>query len=235
MTVDFPADWCGTDLREARPCTGTYQYYPCATLPPLDGSRFTGAFDWYGGEVGEPASPYAALVEAIAAELAGAGLALPEDFRHFFTRQGLCGALDAVSATDCEADLSLPFVLPADEGARLVRFLRDSQSVGAWYLYLRPGGEVFVVHSWLVYEHRAELMVRYADELEDGEDIEDFRTDGVPLASDFTTERDPYRRCADSFEEFAYRYILENRTLLALLRGTEPDAEGAAYLAHYTG
>ena len=42
FSTDFSAAWCATDLGEYRACSGTYERYPCESLPPLDPSRCTG-------------------------------------------------------------------------------------------------------------------------------------------------------------------------------------------------
>jgi hypothetical protein len=49
--------------------------------------------------------------------------------------------------------------------------------------------------------------------------------DGLPHPKDITT-------CAGSFEEFVYRFWLENDLWYALNGGTMPDG-GREYLAHY--
>jgi hypothetical protein len=51
--------------------------------------------------------------------------------------------------TGCWTDISQPLPSPVEPGAFLVRFLRDQQDCVIWYLYLRPSGETFVVHSHL--------------------------------------------------------------------------------------
>ena len=52
MTIEFETGWCASDLGDYRPCAGTYERYSYDSIPVLDQSRFTGAFDWV-DELGE--------------------------------------------------------------------------------------------------------------------------------------------------------------------------------------
>ncbi|MGW6916259.1 hypothetical protein ACWGB8_20920 [Kitasatospora sp. NPDC054939] len=208
----FPSLWCATDLGPHRPCDGTYEWYDPDTLPPLDPARFDGRFGWLGG-TGPAVPELAGHLDAVAAELAGAGIALPAAFTAFQTGAASHRALDAVSATACWTDVSSPIASPGEPDAFLVRFLRDQQDCVHWYLYLRPSGEAFVVASPL----------DLAPEPERDEP-------GMPL--DWLGV---IARCASSFEEFAYRFWVENR-LWYVLNGygeESMDDELAGYLAHY--
>ena len=204
MSVAFNARWCGTGLGAFRPCEHTYCRYLYSSVPILDDSRFTGAFEWLGapGEI-DPAR--VAKLGDLNVQLSAEGLALPQDFIAFQTRTELSGALDAVSVTGCWTHLpERPIASPVEPGAFLVRFLRDQQDCVTWYLYLRASGEAFVAHA-------------YDDDPEDEE-----------IADEIFW-------CAPSFEQFAYRFWIENRLSLALLIApTEPLApELVDYLAHY--
>ncbi|MFD9124011.1 hypothetical protein [Kitasatospora sp. NPDC059571] len=208
----FQGAWCATDLGPHRPCGGTYEWYDPDDLPPLDADRFDGGFGWLGG-TGPAVPELVAHLDAVAAELAGAGLALPADFTAFQTGTDSHRALDAVSATACWTDVCAPVPSPVEEGAFLVRFLRDQQDCVHWYLYLRPSGEAFVVASPL--------------------DLTD-----APAPDEPDVPVDWFgsiAQCASSFEEFAYRFWVENRLWLALHGYGEEavDAGAAAYLAHY--
>ncbi|MET7357093.1 hypothetical protein ABZS76_01470 [Streptomyces sp. NPDC005562] len=223
-SAGFEAAWCATDLGEYRACRYTYATYPYESLPPLDSSRFTGAFQWLGGGGSlEPAQ--VELVDDVAGELAARGLALPQDFVTFMTSANLYGSLDKVSVTGCWSDLSGPLPSPVEPGSFLVRFLRDQQDCVMWYLYLRPSGEAFVVYSPLDYE--------YEDDYE-----YEARRDGTKTETDLDDageQRTAIRWCAPSFEEFAHRYWVENRLWSVLeagdLSGIEPQLRD--YLRHY--
>ncbi|MEV6206705.1 hypothetical protein [Kitasatospora sp. NPDC051914] len=211
--VSFVDGWCATDLGDHRPCRGTYEWYPYESLPPLAADRFDGGFGWLGG-LG-PADPErVALLDGVSAALAGTGMQLPADFTAFHTSARCHGALDEVSVTACWTDVSGPLPSPVEPGARLVRFLRDQQDCVLWYLYLRPSGESFVVASPLDFEDLPEW-----DEADGAADL------SAAIA-----------RCAPTFEEFAYRFWVENRLWFAV-HGEGPPSEPALaeYLAHYTG
>ncbi|MER8184596.1 hypothetical protein [Kitasatospora sp. NPDC094015] len=208
----FQSFWCATDLGPHRPCRGTYEWYASDTLPPLDPARFDGGFGWLGG-TGPAVPELAGHLDALAGELAGVGIVLPADFVAFQTGVNSHRALDAVSATACWTDVSEPIPSPVEPGAFLVRFLRDQQDCVHWYLYLRPTGGAYVVASPL--------------DLEDAPDPDE---PDVPV--DWFGA---IARCATSFEEFAYRFWVENRLWCALNGYGEEtmDDELAGYLAHY--
>ncbi|MFH9795157.1 hypothetical protein [Streptomyces virginiae] len=189
--VSFPTGWCATDLGSLRPCAYTYEVYPLESLPPLEAAHLGDGFDWLGG-AGGPRSAHAEHLAAMERELAEAGLSLPEGFAAFYGSEHLSRAFDEVSVTACWSHLSGPLPSPAEEGARLVRFLRDQQDCVIWYLYLRPSGEAFVVFSHLELES--------AGWWAEGEPTEEVR---AAVASSLM-------RCADTFEEFAYRFVVEN-------------------------
>ncbi|MEV8097146.1 hypothetical protein [Kitasatospora sp. NPDC085879] len=216
----FEAAWCATDLGEYRACAGTYERYPYDSLPPLDPDRYTGAFEWL-GEAGDPVPDEVAALDRLAADLAAHGLALPRDFVTFHTSAGFRNTLDEVSVTCCWTDISEPLPSPVEPGAFLVRFLRDQQDCVMWYLYLRPSGEAFVVHSWLDYAYEYAAREEGEGPSTDLDDIE--------------LQRSEILWCAASFEEFAHRFWTENR-LWYTVSGGDPAAvepELRAYLRHY--
>ncbi|GAA1272178.1 hypothetical protein GCM10009665_70270 [Kitasatospora nipponensis] len=217
----FTAGWFASDLGMYRPSRGTYQLYAYDSLPPLEPAPFTGDFGWL-GDLGEPDPGQEEPIAALERGLAELGLTLPRDFAAFQrSAEEVRLVLDEVSVTACWTDVSLPLPSPVEEGARLVRFLRDQQDCLLWYLYLRPGGEAFVICSYLDYAYEYEAR-------EAGEET------GVDLA-DRAQQLDSILWCAPSFEEFAYRFWAENRIWHAL-HGAGPAALGPTlrrYLAHY--
>ena len=219
--ADFGAAWCATDLGKYRACRHTYERYAYESLPPLDPTNlFTGAFQWL-GSVGDPVAEQVAKLNGLAAELTGRGLTLPRDFVTFQTSGNLHPCLDEASVTGCWSDISQPQPSPVEPGAVLVRFLRDQQDCVIWYLYLRLSGEAFVVHSHLDYEFEYEAR-RAGEETETDLD-------------DADEQRAAILWCAPSFEEFAYRFWIENRLWHAINGG---DLSGVAprlldYLRHY--
>ncbi|MER5473051.1 hypothetical protein [Streptomyces sp. NPDC002685] len=220
-SVGFDSAWCATDLGEYRTCRYTYEYYPYESLPPLDSTQFTGAFQWLGG-TGEPVPEQVTELDRLAEDLAARNLTLPRDFVTFQADSKLRHSLDEVSVTSCWTDISEPLPSPVEPGAFLVRFLRDQQDCVIWYLYLRPSGEVFVVSSYLDYEYAYEAQ-RAGDETETNLD-------------DPEEQQAAILWCAPSFEEFTHRFWIENRLWHALhgndQSGLEPQLRD--YLRHYT-
>ena len=231
MDVDlgagFGTGWYATDLGDYRPCQYTYQGYDYDTLPALDATRFTGAFRWL-GDPGEVVPGQVAQLREVQESLAAQGLALPEDFVRFHTSSNLLDSLDEVSVTGCWSSLSAPLPSPVEPGAFLVRFFRDQQDCVLWYLYLRPTGEVFVVVSYLDYEYKYECE----SEAQDSADAAEPHS----YLGDAAAQRAAILWCAPSFEQFAYRFWIENR-LWRALNGDEEDEpidpEMQAYLDHY--
>lgn len=219
-SVGFDSAWCATDLGEYRTCRHTYEYYAYESLPPVDSTQFTGAFQWL-GDAGEPLPEQVTAINSLAADLTARNLTLPRDFVRFQTDSKLHYALDEVSVTSCWTHVSEPLPSPVEPGAFLVRFLRDQQDCVIWYLYLRPSGEVFVVQSYLDYEYEYEAR-------RDGEETE---TD----LDDPEEQRAAIVWCAPTFEEFAYRFWVENRIWRTLNSddpsGLEPRLRD--YLNHY--
>ncbi|MFX4293673.1 hypothetical protein [Streptomyces bohaiensis] len=212
----FDTAWWGSDLGSYRPCDATYQRYPLESLPPLDPARFVGTFDWLAAK-GQPVPGEVAALEFLAHRLSEAGLSLPADFTTFYTHSGLLAALDEVSVTACWTDISDPLPCPFDPGARFVQFLRDQQDCLIWYLYLRPGKPAAVVVSPLMHN--------------DEEEEPEF------TPAELDTLRTHFHACADSFEEFAYRFWTENN-LWGHARDRFADDTALppaqrAYLAHY--
>lgn len=239
-TGGFRALWCGIGLGDHRPCRGTYDGYLYESLPPLDPARFTGAFDWL-GPAGDPVPGQVAEVEAVAEVLKEKGLALPADFTAFTTSEGLYRALDRISATACWSDLSAPLPSPVEDGAFLVRFLRDQQDCVIWYLYLRPSSETFVVHSTYDFEYgyaadEPTVDAAGADGVgEPAEPIGAAGEAGEPAEPDAGWRWDEIFWCAPTFEEFAYRFWTENTLWYAVGRTnrSKPAPAQQTYLDHY--
>jgi hypothetical protein len=155
-------------------------------------------------------------MDVIAEELAHVGLKLPVDFAAFQTRSNLRHALDEVSC--CWSHVVGPIPSPVEPGAYLVQFLRDQQDCCIWYLYLRRG-ETFVVHSYYLHFY---VDTDLADVEPEPEILVDLRVE--------------IYWCAPTFEQFAYRFWLEN-SLRNVLHGSEGATEMTPnqrdYLRHY--
>ncbi|MEH0830085.1 MULTISPECIES: hypothetical protein [unclassified Micromonospora] len=205
MAVELASSWCATDLGVYRPCRYTYERYPLSSVPPV--LEALGGFRWL-GDRGQPNADNVALLTRLNTSLNAVGVALPEDFVQFYSWDGWAAELDAVSVTGCWTRLGrLPTFSPVEPGAFLVRFMSDQQDCVIWYLYLRRGEPAFVVHAY-------GLEFDYEDDDEESRVI---------------------YRCASTFEEFAYRFWVENRIWRHL---NDPSAGPlparlAEYLAHY--
>ncbi|WP_203907783.1 hypothetical protein [Rhizocola hellebori] len=208
----FPRGWYATDLGSYRPCQGTYEAYAYESLPPLDPAQLRGRFDWL-GPPGPPDEDGIALLAPISAALATMSLALPDDFVRFVTSSNYRLELDEASVTGSWSDIAGPTRSPAEPGAALVRIFSDQQYCASWYIYLRASGETFVVFD--VDPYPAEPAYPNLE-------------DSILLNGDFSW-------CAGSFEEFAYRYWIENRLCEALHAdlGTDLTSDLDRYLDHY--
>jgi hypothetical protein len=203
--------WYASDLGSARPCRATYETYRYEDQPPLTPPA---AFAWYADQ-GTPDPKAIEGMDRLGEKLARVGLELPAEFVTFYTHSRLQNALDEISITCCWTDLGEELVpSPAEDGAYLLRFLRDQQDCAIWYLHLRPGGEASIVFSYVDFEEYtpAELA-----------DCEPWETEIL--------------QCAPTFEEFAYRFWLES-AIWRRLHGLTPeplDKAMTAYLAHFQG
>ncbi|PRY46118.1 hypothetical protein [Umezawaea tangerina] len=218
MTVEFPAVWAASALGEHRPCEDTYGRFPYSGVPSLDHLAFTGAFEWF-GDLGEPVDDkFTAALREVERAAAAAGVPLPADFLTYQSRSRIRVALDGVSC--CWGDLSDLMPSPFEPGAHLLRFLRDQQDCVIWYLYLRPGQDAFVVHS-----HELAYHLDHPFEDDSWEPLPELSAE--ELAAEVSW-------CAPSFEQFAYRFWIENRLHEVLTDGGR-DLEPAErdYLDRY--
>lgn len=222
MNIRFEASWCGSDLGGHRSCPNTYDHYSHDSLPPLDERRFKGTFEWLGGLTGTSVDRVTEL-RTVTEELDRKGLSLPQDFITYFTSANLPDILGDQSLTCCWSSLSKPIPSPVEPGAFLVRFFRDQQDCVLWYFYLRPGSSAFVVHSHLEYEYEYEAHDS-GGEFNGNSDIDDL-----------DEQMEALQYCAPTFEEWAYRFWIENRISEAVESEDKPslDEDQHAYLNHY--
>jgi hypothetical protein len=219
----FRGAWCASGLGAYRPCQYAYERYPIASIPPLNEAAFTGDFAWF-GDTGDALPERAAEMNRLAADLAACGLCLPPDFVALQSSAHLYLSLDEASGTGCWTNLSTPLPSPLEPDARMVRFFRDQQDCVMWYLYLRPSGESFIVHSYRDIEYEAEVNA-----IGDPEEIEDL--------PDYDNDPDyEIFWCAPTVEVFSYRVWMESRIQRALAEGRsidDLDPRQRVYLAHY--
>jgi hypothetical protein len=189
----FPVGWFGTDLGVYRPCRSTYECYAPEELPPIR-VPLDGTFGWLRSAPehehhigGDPERTAAALDRLLAANPAG----LPREFVAFFRSPDLWRRIR--SCTDCYLNLDPAAVGIRDGSGALVRFLSDSQYCRHWNLCLTPGGAGHSVVATYFYSGSEHPHPRA----------------GRPHPRDITT-------VAGSFEEFVYRFWLENELFFAV-------------------
>lgn len=206
----FPVGWYGCGLGEFRSCASTYQCYPPSEIPPIP-SSLTGAFDWlrtapeHGGSIAPYPDPtFEALDRLLAANPSG----LPPEFVEFFRSPQLWARIR--SCTDCYLQLDSTAVGVRGGQGTLIRFLCDSQSCCHWSLWLSPCGSRHSVVE--TYHFSGSEFLKPNNRLAHPRDI--------------TT-------CAESFEEFIYRFWLENELWFALHDHGPMPAGGEAYLDFY--
>jgi hypothetical protein len=209
----FPVGWFGQELGDYRPdpTDSTYACYPPEELPPIR-VPLDGTFSWLRSAPEHDRSS-AANRDRTAAALdrlvASAPAGLPPEFVRFFRSPDLWRRIR--SCTGCYLNLDAAAVAIRSGLGSLVRFLSDSQYCRHWHLCLAPGGT----------GHSVVATYRYT-----GSDSDDPLKDRLPHPKDVTT-------CAGSFEEFVYRFWLENELWFALHAGGRMPEGGREYLAFY--
>jgi hypothetical protein len=201
--------WYGIGLDDYRPRTGTYTCCAIDSLPPLM-VPLDGTFRWLGSArselrvMGSEKAIEANLTRLLAEKPSG----LPKEFIEFFQSPTLWHKFR--SCTDCFFDVDPASTeIPGGLG-RLVRFMSDSQGCKHWHVHISPCGE----------KHTVVATYRFTG----SEDANS--PGGKPYPKDITT-------CAASFEEFMYRYWIENELFFALHCQDVMPQNGEAYLAHY--
>ncbi len=206
----FPSGWYGQGLGEFRPGDTTYNFYSPEEVPPIL-VPLTGSFQWLRAApkhsqsiAANPKRIAAALDRLLTASPTG----LPQEFVKFFRSPSLW--LRIQSCTDCGLNLDSTAVGIRDGYGTLIRFLSDSQGCKTWHLHTSPCGT----------RHSVVATYRYT-----GSEYAHL-PDGLPHPKDITT-------CAGSFEEFVYRFWLENELWFALDDMGNVPVGGAEYLAFY--
>ncbi len=216
----FPTAWLSTELEGYRDHSEptTYSQFSYENLPPLPTELFRGDFEWLKEsqpqEADDETVDLHSQLERLLTTASQIKLTLPEEFVRFMKSPDLPKHIR--SCTDCFFDLSDEIVeTPASEGGYLIHFLSDSQGCLFWYLYLTKTGEHCVVVSDKLFGIEGEF-------LRDGEEIED------------SDEESYIFFCARSFEEFIYRFWIENEIWFALSYDDEPLKEDQQnYVEHY--
>ncbi len=216
--IPFGHGWWGTDLGKYRACDSTYCSFPSESLPPL--TNFDGTLSWLGTlpeqldrqmEIHRNDPSERGQIDAIAEQARHLGLTLPPAFVELMGSSELQDRIPSCTACYFKlADRIIP--CPAAEQGSIVGFLRDQQDVLLWYLYLTPNGEARVIVSPF--------------ELDDeSEELTDVARANI-LAQTVV--------CAPTFDEFLYRFWLENTLWFKLNEsGATFTPDEQAYLDHY--
>ena len=188
--------WIGTaiecfGLESVRPRRGTYGRYSYQSLPhPL---KLHGDLGWLADEdeiqgsiADELASENAAAVPKLLDECARLELDLPSSFRKLITSRDMPARIRSI--TDCMMDIAAsPY---RAEGYWLIRFLSDSQGCVFWYLALDESSEYVIASN--------EYFAPPAEQWQDAD-----RSFEPPVI------------VADCFEEFVWRFWIENEIRFA--------------------
>lgn len=218
----FQMGWWGTDLGRYRACDSTYCFYAYDSLPPLP--PLDGSLSWLGAlpdELDQQMASYRNPPEERGAlgrmreDADRLGLVLPAAFLRLMSSSELQDRIP--SCTACYFELGQRIApCPGSPQGYALRFLNDQQDVLAWYLYLAPdGGSCVLVSPYAL----------------DGEDDGDEPPNAQAIAAQT-------RVCARSFEEFIYRFWLENTLWFKLSEGSQPPTltpDEWRYIAHYEG
>lgn len=225
--LPFPGGWYSFGLGKYRPCRGTYCLYPYDSLPPLLDFQYDGTLRWLKPMAKNPepamvsdedSQDIAHTLTSLISSSQRLNLTLPDAFLRLMSSQELRDRIP--SCTACYFDLSREIVpCPGAEEGYIIRFLNDQQCCVMWYLYIAPDATHCVLASPL-----------FLDDFSLHEDEEEHIDHATVIANTYV--------CALSFEEFIYRFWLENILWFKHFQYWPGDAaltsaEGH-YLAHYT-
>lgn len=204
----FAAGWYGTGIGRVRRDIGTYTYFTPAEVPSI-AVPMNGTFDWLQrASAKRPMASTGGIAACLDRLLSSEGTRLPDAFVAFFRSPALWQKIR--SCTDCYFSLDTTAVeIPGGLGW-LVCFMSDSQDCKHWHLYLAPCGTKHAVVA--TYHYSGSESVKAGG--------------GKPHRRDITT-------CAKSFEEFMYRFWLENELFYASFAKEDLPPGGAEYLAFY--
>lgn len=196
----FKKGWFTAGHSELWNCDSTYCFVPYEKLPKLDLNMFQGDFQWLVNSEDdlecalyvEEQDNLTVNLNRIITAAEQKKLKLPDSFLTFLKSPHLQNRVP--SCTACFLDLSDRLIESSLENdGYLIRFLNDSQNVLHWYLYLNKTSEHCIVVA----------KPEFSEDL-DGETLEDVST---PTEIFY---------CAPSFEEFIYRFWIENSIWFAL-------------------
>lgn len=203
----FLVGWYGIDIGHRRD-EGTYTSLGPHELPPLR-VKFTSDYSWLRSALAQrPMGTKEAIDKKLKALRKACKSRLPKEFVAFFQHEEIWNKIR--SSTDCYFHLDTqPVEIPNGLGS-LVRFMSDSQGCKHWNLYLPANGRGHAVVASYFFTGSESAN----------------KEDGRPNPKDLT-------RCANTFEEFMYRFWLENEIAWNEGKPEEMPAGASEYLAFY--
>ena len=186
------------------------QTYAGAALAPEIAAELDGTLDWLRAypplaEMRDERSEIDQHLERLLAEVGRRGFSVPPLFSEFMRSQDLRDRV--CSCTYCYWDCAETLVAVPPLDGVLLRFLNDQQWCMLWYLHLRPDGSHQVLVTAYPFDVEDELL-----------GPEERATERVLCL------------CARSFEEFLYRFAIENSCWYSIRNGVTPIPREQRYL-----
>ena len=175
---------------------------PYEALPSINHVEQNGTFSWLSGlPAGDSALDFErnnanvlVRLDQLSEQAATQKLQLPSPFTQFLSSPEIYRRVP--TCTSCYLDLSTTLLDAPGADGKLIRFMNDQQCVLLWYLFLRVGYEpsvVVAIPEWL-------------------DDSDDKGLDEAVRLTNLTM-------CAGTFEEFMFRFWLENTIWYSLYEG----------------
>lgn len=233
----FPSGWFSWGLGSFRPCDATYCLVPYESLPPIPAAFLQGTLHWliplgqdiyyqqWQEDYYTPSRAFSsAQWERNRTSTHELSISFPDAFQLLMNSPELMDRIP--SCTDCYFELSEKLVpCPGREEDSILRFLNDSQGQIAWYLYLTAQGKHCVLAGYPL-----------LDLLSDPESPEYGARGITEKERRMVFEGRGVYVCASSFEEFLYRFWIENMLSYKLdwYEGLPSlTEEEKSYLSHY--
>lgn len=220
MSDPFEMGWFTAGSSDIWNCQSTYCFITYDSLPKIEHDLLQGNFHWLTDLQGDETCmaqddiSSAKLEQHMLNNLTQLlfscrekKIELPESFCLFFQNTSLYSNIP--SCTACYFDLSNSLLsCPGDDEAYLIRFMNDQQGVLLWYLYIHP-------------QHPARVVVASPEWKDEDENIT--QLDDAVILKDLI-------KCAESFEEFIYRFWIENKIWFALYEERPLNKEQQEYM-----
>jgi hypothetical protein len=226
----FSAGWFSSGgLGPLRSCGATYCLVPYENLPLISEAFFQGTLHWLTPletdlQQEQRNYPPPTQWKSIKLSTDQLGIALPKTFQWFMNSPELPNRIP--SCTNCYFGLSEKLVpCPGSEEGYIIRFFNTGQGQLAWYLYLTTQGE----HCVLVGYPLLDLL--------SNPESPEYRENCITEEErNMAFEGRGTLVCASSFEEFLYRFWIENSLWYKLVwyKGQKPlTEEENRYLSYY--